>query len=76
MVDLFGVDTDLWTAGAAVAQTIIVGTAAVFAFRQVREAQLTREDQSRPFVILDFDLSRPPFIQPVIRTSASRWPAG
>jgi hypothetical protein len=48
MVDLFGVDTDLWTAGAAVAQTIIVGAAAVFAFRQVREAQLTREDQSRP----------------------------
>jgi hypothetical protein len=67
MVDLFGVDTDLWTAGAAVAQTIIVGAAAVFAFRQVREAQLTREDQSRPFVILDFDLSRPPFIHLVIK---------
>jgi hypothetical protein len=66
-VDLFGVDTNLWVAGAAVAQTIIVGAAAGFAFRQVREAQLSREDQNRPFVIVDFDLSRPPFIHLFIK---------
>jgi hypothetical protein len=67
MVDLFGVDTNLWVAGAAAAQTIIVGAAAGFAYRQVREAKLTREDQSRPFVILEFDLSRPLFIHLVIK---------
>lgn len=41
IVDLFGMDTNLWTAGAAVAQTIIIAAAAAFAFRQVREVQLT-----------------------------------
>jgi hypothetical protein len=67
MIDLFGVDTNIWTAGAAAAQTVIVAAAAGFAFRQVREARLTREDQARPFVIVDFDLSRPPFIHLVVK---------
>jgi hypothetical protein len=67
MVDLFGADANLWMAGAAVAEAIIVGAAAAFAFGQVREARLTREDQSRPFVIVDFDLSRPPFIHLMIK---------
>lgn len=67
IIDLFGVDTNLWTAGAAAAQTVIVAAAAGFAFRQVREARLSREDQARPFVIVDFDLSVPPFIHLVVK---------
>jgi predicted component of type VI protein secretion system len=63
MVDLFGVDTNLWTAGAAAAQTIIVAAAAGVAYRQVQEARLTREDQARPFVIIDFDMSEPPLMR-------------
>lgn len=70
-MDLFGVDSNLWTAGAAVAQTIIIGVAAAFAYRQVREAQLTREDQSRPFVIVSFDMSQPPLISLVITNIGS-----
>jgi hypothetical protein len=65
-VDLFGVDTNLWTAGAAIAQTIIVATAAAVAYRQVQEARLTREDQARPFVVIDLDISEPPLIYLVI----------
>ena len=67
MVDLFGVDTNIWTAVAASVQTFIIGAAAVFAYRQVREVRLTREDQTRPFVILDFDMSRPPLIHLAIK---------
>jgi hypothetical protein len=66
MVELLGVDTSLWTAGAAVAQTIIVAAAAGVAYRQVQVARLTREDQARPFVIVDFDMSEPPLIYLVI----------
>lgn len=67
MPDLFGVDAGLWLAGAAIAQTFIFAAAARFGYRQAREIQLTRQDQARPFVILDFDLSRPPFIHLVIK---------
>jgi hypothetical protein len=66
-MDLFGVDANLWIAGAAVAEASVVALAAAFAYRQVREARLTREDQSRPFVIVDFDLSQPPFIHLVVK---------
>jgi hypothetical protein len=62
MIDLFGVDTNLWVAGAAIAQTIILAAAAIFAFGQVREAQRTREEQSRPFVVVDLDISDPPLV--------------
>jgi hypothetical protein len=66
-MDLFGVDAALWVATAATTQTFIFGAAAIFAYRQAREIQLTRQDQIRPFVIVDFDLSRPPFIHLVIK---------
>ncbi len=66
MVELFGVDTDIWTAVAASAQTLLIGAAAVVAYRQVREARRTREDQTRPFVIMDFDMTEPPLIYLVI----------
>ena len=62
MLDLFGVDTNIWIASAAAVQTIIVGAAAVFAYRQVREVQRTREEQSRPFVVVDLDISDPPLV--------------
>jgi hypothetical protein len=67
MPDLFGVGADLWLAGAAIAQTFIFAAAALFGYRQAREIQLTRQDQTRPFVVVDFDLSRPPFIHLVIK---------
>lgn len=55
------------TALATVVSTIILGAAAVFARRQVREARLVREAQFRPFVGVDFDVaSHPPFIYLVI----------
>ena len=62
LVDLFGVDTNIWVAAAAIAQTIIVAAAAIFAYGQVREAQRTREEQSRPFVVVDFDISDLPMV--------------
>jgi hypothetical protein len=67
MPDLFGVDAGLWLAGAGITQTFIFAAAALFGYRQAREIQLTRQDQTRSFVILDFDLSRPPFIHLVIK---------
>jgi hypothetical protein len=70
-VDLFGVDSNLWTAGAAIAQTIIIAAAAAFAYRQVKEVQLTREDQNRPFVIISFDMSQPRLISLVITNIGS-----
>ena len=43
---------------AAAIQTIVVIVAALFAKRQVDEAKQLREAQSRPFVIIDFDVLR------------------
>ncbi len=60
-------DTNIWTTDALSIQTFVFGAAAVFAYRQVSEVRLTREDQTRPFVILDFDMSRPPLIHLVMK---------
>jgi hypothetical protein len=62
VVELFGIDSEIWMASAAATQTIIVAVAAGFAYRQVREAQRTREEQSRPFVVVDLDISDPPMV--------------
>jgi hypothetical protein len=62
MVELVGVSTDVWTAVANATEAAIVGVAAIFAYVQVREARTLREDQARPFVVLDFDMSEPPII--------------
>jgi len=62
MVDLFGVDTETWMAVAAGAQTIIIGAAAGLAYLPVREARLTRQNQTRPFVVMDLNMTEPPLI--------------
>ena len=41
-----------WAAWATVAIYIVIG---LFAWRQVREARTLREEQARPFVIVDFE---------------------
>lgn len=46
------------SAVAVVVQTAIVLAAALFAKRQLDEARETREAQSRPFVVVDFDVFR------------------
>lgn len=43
-------------------QAVIVAAAAVVAGFQVHEARKLREDQTRPFVVVDFDVSDPPLI--------------
>lgn len=52
---------DAWSAIAAAATLVVAVVAAGFAWRQVREAQKTREEQAQPFVVVDLD-----------RTEASR----
>lgn len=47
---------DAWAAIAAWATLAISVAAAFFVYRQVREARLLREEQSRPFVIVDVAL--------------------
>jgi hypothetical protein len=45
-----------WSASAWSALTFLVlAAAAVFAWFQVREAQRLRKEQTRPFVLVDFD---------------------
>ena len=52
-------DSPLWTDVAQVvilgAQLVLLGVAAFVAWRQVEEARRLREEQSRPFVVMDFD---------------------
>jgi hypothetical protein len=60
-----------WTAGrvvaaAAVAQLVVVGWAALYARGQVREARTLREEQARPFVVVDVEPERRPFMNLVV----------
>jgi hypothetical protein len=50
-------------AAGAVGQLVILVAAALYARAQVREARVLREDQARPFVVVDFDISAPPTIR-------------
>jgi hypothetical protein len=57
-----------WTAERAVAfatmgQLLVLLVAALVAGFQVREARRLREDQARPFVVVDFQVTRPPEIR-------------
>lgn len=47
-----------WTAAGTVAYAIIAFLGAVFVYFQVREARRTREEQARPFVVVDVQPSR------------------
>jgi hypothetical protein len=49
------ITTEQLTAGFLAAQAAVLGLAAVVANRQLKEAQSTREEQSRPFVGIDFE---------------------
>lgn len=52
----------LWPEVATVAivamQLLVLIAAAIFGWNQVREARRLREQQSRPFVVIDFDIER------------------
>jgi hypothetical protein len=57
-----------WTAERVVAlatagQLVVLVAAALYARAQVREARELREDQARPFVVVDFEVSGPPEIR-------------
>lgn len=47
--------TDVAQIGLVAAQLVVLIAAAIFAWRQVREARELREEQNRPFVVVDFD---------------------
>ena len=60
-----------WTAGrvvgaAAEAQLVVVGWAALYARGQVREARTLREEQARPFVMVDLERWDQPFVNLVV----------
>lgn len=48
--------TDEWQVYLVAAQLVVLIVAAVFAWRQVKEARELREEQNRPFVVVDFDV--------------------
>jgi hypothetical protein len=50
--------TDVVSAVALIVQVAIVALAAAFAWRQVGEARRLREEQTRPFVVIDFAVER------------------
>jgi hypothetical protein len=45
--------TDVAQVGLVAAQLLVLIAAAVFAWRQVKEARELREEQNRPFVVVD-----------------------
>ena len=65
--------TDSWwstervVALAAVGQLVILVGAAAVAGYQAWEARRLRKDQARPFVVVDFEPERPPFMNLVIK---------
>jgi hypothetical protein len=48
--------TDIAQVGLVTGQLIVLIVAAIFAWRQVNEARELREEQNRPFVVVDFDV--------------------
>ena len=62
MLDVPDFTPEEWTALATGLQAVIVAIAALVAVFQVREARRLREDQARPFVVVDFDVNDPPLI--------------
>jgi hypothetical protein len=62
VLDVPDLTPEEWTALATGLQAVIVAAAAVVAGFQVHEARKLREDQTRPFVVVDFDVSDPPLI--------------
>lgn len=47
--------TDVAQVGLVAAQLVVLIAAAIFAWRQVKEARELREEQNRPFVVVDFE---------------------
>jgi hypothetical protein len=62
LIDVPSFSPEEWTALATSLQAVIVAAAAVAAVFQVREARKLREDQARPFILVDFDINNPPLI--------------
>jgi hypothetical protein len=57
MPDFLAWDPADWSALAAAVTTLVAVVAAAFAFLQVRQARLLREEQAQPFVVVDFEPS-------------------
>lgn len=57
MPDLTAWDTADWAAAGTVAYAVVAVVAAAFVYFQVREARRTREEQARPFVVVDIQPS-------------------
>ena len=62
---------DWWTANrvaaaAATGQLLVLVLAALYARAQVREARNLRQDQARPFVVVDFEPEQSPFMNLVV----------
>jgi hypothetical protein len=60
-----------WTAERVVAlattgQLLVLVAAALYARAQVREARELRKDEARPYVVVDFEPDRPPFMNLVV----------
>ena len=55
-VDLRAWDASTWTSVAAWTTAAIYAALLLFAWRQVSEAKRLREEQARPFVVVDFDV--------------------
>jgi hypothetical protein len=51
---------------AAVGQLLVLVAAALYARAQVREARTLREEQARPFVVVDFEMGNPPIMYLVV----------
>ncbi len=65
------VSDDLWVVIPAWLTLILLVVAAGAGLRQVNESRRLREAQARPYVVVDFDLSRPPMIYLVIENMGS-----
>lgn len=59
-------DPEVWSAIAASATVLILALSLVFARSQVKEARRMREQQTRPYVVVDFDASDLPIVDIVI----------
>jgi hypothetical protein len=59
--------TDIWQTIFVGGQLAVLIVAAVFGWRQLREAKELREDQTRPFVVVDLDSPKRPFFDVVVK---------
>lgn len=59
--------TDIAQVGLVAGQLAVLVVAAILAWRQVKEARVLREEQNRPFVVVDLDSPQRPFFDLVVK---------